>query len=99
MLRNFKNTFFAKQRQATASKGFSLRKTMNNKKVAPQIAGQVDFFAGNCKSQYFLLHSLNWVSHGCTNRSDLEMKPKYLTKTDVQLNPNIVRIKIDKRVL
>ena len=29
--------------------------------------------------------------------SDLEMKPKYLTKSDVQLNPNIFR-KNEKRV-
>ena len=38
-------------------------------------------------------------THGCTNRSDLEMEPKYLTKSDVQLNPNILRTKNDKRVL
>ena len=41
--------------------------------------------------------------HGCTNRSNLEMEPKYLTKSDgpsdVQLNPNILRTKNDKRVL
>ena len=35
------------KRLTTASKGFSLRKTMNNKKVAPQIAGQVDFLVGD----------------------------------------------------
>ena len=38
-------------------------------------------------------------SRDCTNRSNLEMEPKYLTKRDVQLNPNISGTKNDKRVL
>ena len=37
--------------------------------------------------------------HGCTNRSNLEMELKYLMKSDIQLNPNILRTKNDKRVL
>ena len=36
--------------------------------------------------------------HDCTNGSNLEMEPKYLTKR-VQLKPNISRTKNDKRVL
>ena len=36
--------------------------------------------------------------HGCTNCSNLEMEPKYLMKSDVKLNPNILRTKNDKRV-
>ena len=31
--------------------------------------------------------------------SNLEMEPKYLTKSDLQLNPNILRTKDDERVL
>ena len=37
--------------------------------------------------------------HDCTNRLNLEMEPKYLTKSDIQLNPNILRTKNHKRVL
>ena len=37
-----------------------------------------------------LLHAL-----GCTNHSNLEMEPKYLIKSDVQLNPNIFKTKND----
>ena len=37
--------------------------------------------------------------HGCTNGSNLEMEQNYLAKSDVQLNPDIFRIKNDKRVL
>ena len=37
--------------------------------------------------------------HGCTNRSNLEKEPKYLTKSDLQLHPNILRTKDDERVL
>ena len=29
----------------------------------------------------------------------LEMEPKYLMKTDVQLNPNILRMENDKKIL
>ena len=29
----------------------------------------------------------------------LEMEPKYLMKTEVQLNPNILRMKNDKKIL
>ena len=39
------------------------------------------------------------VSHSCTNCANLEMEPKYLTKSDIQLKPNISRTKNDKRVL
>ena len=35
---------------------------MNNKKVAPQIAEQVDFFVGDWKSQHVLFHSPDWTS-------------------------------------
>ena len=36
----------------------------------------------------------------CTcNVKNLEMEPKYPTKSDVQLNPYILRTKNDKRVL
>ena len=38
-------------------------------------------------------------SHGCTNCTNLEMEPKYLTKSDVQLKPNILKTKNDKKVL
>ena len=31
--------------------------------------------------------------HGFANRSNREMEPKYLTKSHVQLNPNISRTK------
>ena len=37
--------------------------------------------------------------HGCTNRSNLEMEPKYLMKSDIRLNPIILRTKNDKRIL
>ena len=37
--------------------------------------------------------------HDFTNRLNLEMEPKYLTKSDIQLNPNILRTKNHKRVL
>ena len=40
---------------------------------------------------------MNWSTsqkrHGYTKRSNLEMELKYLTKTEVELNPNILRIK------
>ena len=38
-------------------------------------------------------------AHDCTNRSNLEMEPKYLPNSDVEFNPNILRTKNDKRVL
>ena len=34
---------------------------MNNKKVAPQIVGQVDFLAGNQKSLNVLFYSSDWA--------------------------------------
>ena len=37
--------------------------------------------------------------HCLTIRSNLEMEPEYLAKSDVQLNPNILRSKNDKIVL
>ena len=39
------------------------------------------------------------ISFDCTNPLNLEMEPKYLKKSDIQLNPNILRTKNDKRVL
>ena len=38
-------------------------------------------------------------THGCINHLNLEMEPKYLMKSDVQLNPNIVRTKNNKSTL
>ena len=35
----------------------------------------------------------------CTNHLNLEMEPKYRTKSDIQLNLNILRTTNDKRVL
>ena len=37
--------------------------------------------------------------HCHINCSNLEMEPKYLTKSDIQLNPNMLRTKNDKRIL
>ena len=37
--------------------------------------------------------------HGCTNHLNLEMEPKYLTRSDVQLNPNILRTKNKKKIM
>ena len=37
--------------------------------------------------------------HGCTNHLNLEMEPKYLTKSEVQLNLDILRTKNDERIL
>ena len=37
--------------------------------------------------------------HCHTNCSNLEMEPKYLTKSDIQLNLNMLRTKNDKTVL
>ena len=34
-----------------------------------------------------------FLTHGCINHLNLEMEPKCLTKSDVQLNPNILRTK------
>ena len=34
--------------------------------------------------------------HGCTKRMNLEMEPKYLTKTEVQLNANTLKTKNNK---
>ena len=31
----------------------------------------------------------------CTNHSNMKIEPKYLTKSDIQLNPNIMRTKND----
>ena len=49
--------------------------------------------------QYSNVTLLKLIYHDCTNRSNLEMEPKYLTKSDVQLKPNISRTKNDNRVL
>ena len=37
--------------------------------------------------------------HDCTKLPNLEMEPKCLTKSDVQLIPDISRTKNDKRIL
>ena len=37
--------------------------------------------------------------HGCTKRPNLEIKPKYLMRAGVQLNPNILRTKNNKMIL
>ena len=39
------------------------------------------------------------TGHGCTKLSNLEMEPKCVTKSDVQLIPDISRTKNDKRIL
>ena len=39
------------------------------------------------------------IVHSCTKLPNLEMEPKCLTKSDVQLIPDISRTKNDKRVL
>ena len=44
-----------------------------------------------------LVLNLTIILQGCTNCTNLEMEPKYLSKSDVQLKPNISRIKNDKR--
>ena len=36
------------------------------------------------------------ITHGCTSCKNLEMEPKYLTKSDVQLKPNISKKKKKK---
>ena len=38
-------------------------------------------------------------NHGCTKLPNLEMEPKCLTKSDVQLIPDISRTQNDKRIL
>ena len=48
---------------------------------------------------FYHRNMVSYCQHSCTNRSNLEMEPKYLMKSDVQLNPNILRTKTDKRVL
>ena len=39
------------------------------------------------------------IVHSCTKLPNLEMEPKCLTKSDVQLIPDILRTKNDKRIL
>ena len=39
------------------------------------------------------------LPHGCIKLPNLEMEPKCLMKSDVQLIPDILRTKNDKRVL
>ena len=38
------------------------------------------------------------LGEGCTNLSNLEMEPNYTMKSDVYLNPDILRTKNDKSV-
>ena len=51
------------------------------------------------KNSKTLTSVTNITTHGCTNYTNLEMEPKYLTKSGVQLKPNISRTKNDERVL
>ena len=44
--------------------------------------------------KFFIRHSAS-----ISNCLNLEMEPKYLTKSDIQLNPNILRTKNNKRLL
>ena len=44
--------------------------------------------------KFFIRHSAS-----ISNCLNLEMEPKYLTKSDIQLNPNILRTKNNKRIL
>ena len=44
--------------------------------------------------KFFIRHSAS-----ISNCLNLEMEPKYLTKSDIQLNPNIWRTKNNKRIL
>ena len=47
----------------------------------------------------FYFAQLSTSFHGCTKLPNLEREPKCLTKSDVQLIPDISRTKNDKRVL
>ena len=42
--------------------------------------------------------SFAFLVHGCTNCLNLEMEPKYLTKSDIYLRLDILRTKNNKRV-
>ena len=39
------------------------------------------------------------IADGCTIQPNWEIEPNYLTKTDIQLNPNILKIRNDKKIL
>ena len=54
------------------------------------------FFLFFCNAN---LWSIWGYLHKCTNHSNLEMQPKYLTKSDAQLNQNKLGTKNDNRVL
>ena len=61
----------------------------------PRDCGQITFVMLN---QFCLLSTHPppiplFLTHGCINHLNLEMEPKCLTKSDVQLNPNILRTK------
>ena len=49
--------------------------------------------------RYLSLGIIVYILQGCTNCVNLEMEPKHLTKSDIQLKPNISRTKHDQRVL
>ena len=56
--------------------------------------------AGRPCSRFWKFIAWSWnLWHGCTKLRNLEMEPKCLTKSDVQLIPDISRTKNDKRVL
>ena len=56
--------------------------------------------AGRPCSRFWKFIAWSWnLWHGCTKLRNLEIEPKCLTKSDVQLIPDISRTKNDKRVL
>ena len=59
--------------------------------------GQLSIFLGRLPC--LITKGFTQTVHSCTNCANLEMEPKYLTKSDIQLKPNILRAKNDKRVL
>ena len=72
--------------------GLNLGKTRSNVVKKNKVTGiSMGFF-------FHILHEV-YIYHGCTELSNLEMEPKCLTKSDVQLIPGISRMKNDKRVL
>ena len=57
------------------------------------------FQLARCATLPFETSSYPQIVHSCTSCSNLEMEPKYLTKSDTQLKPNTSRTKNYKRVL
>ena len=48
------------------------------------------------KNKIFIQNFCEHLWHGCAAPWNLQMGPKYLTKIDVQLNPDILRTRKDK---